>query len=55
MITFKKKQDGDFVEIESHEDMAIADIQARLNELRSDGNEYRAEESNDCFSLIFDL
>jgi len=55
MITIWKKVSEENFELVEEFTGDVFDLGARLNELRLDDNEYRAEERNDCFSLIFDL
>jgi hypothetical protein len=55
MITIWKKTEAGFELIEEYSSGYISGLSARLSELRQDGNEYRAEQKNDCFSLVFDL
>ena len=55
MITIWKKQDEANWTLVEEFTSDVSGLLGRLEELRADGNEYRAEERNDCFSLIFDL
>jgi hypothetical protein len=55
MITiWKKENEENFILVEEFEG-DILPLQDRLNQLRADGLEYRAEQKTECFSLIFDL
>ena len=55
MITIWKKVSEESFELVEEFTGDISGLLPRLEELRADGNEYRAEQRNDCFSLIFDL
>jgi len=55
MITIWKKQDEENYTLIEEFEGDILSLKDRLNELRADGSEYRAEQKTECFSLIFDL
>jgi hypothetical protein len=55
MITIWKKVSEENFELVEEFTGDVLELASKLNELRANGNEYRAEQRNDCFSLIFDL
>lgn len=55
MITIWKKVSEESFELAEEFTGDISGLLPRLEELRQDGSEYRAEQRTDCFSLIFDL
>lgn len=55
MITIWKKVSEESFELVEEFSGDISGLLPRLEELRTDGNEYRAEQRTDCFALIFDL
>ena len=54
MITIWKENEAGSELVEEFSGV-IENLKVRLDELRADGNKYRAEQINDCFALIFDL
>lgn len=55
MITIWKKEDEINWTLVEEFTGDISGLLPRLQELRQDGSEYRAEQRTECFALIFDL
>lgn len=55
MITIWKKVSEESFELVEEFNGEISGLLPRLEELRQDGSEYRAEQRTECFALIFDL